>query len=251
MRSGRGGSPLLHHPALHKPEHPVGALGDIPGMCYRKQGAPLAADEIIQQVQNGRPGFGIQIPGRLVSQNQIGLVHQGPTERDALLLAAGESIREGVSAVEKADLIQQSAGTLVGSRIDPALELDRKKEILLHGQRRKQVEELEDEAQVLPSEQRPLALGELGELSTRDPDGTGVGKVDPADEIEQGGLAGTTGAQQHDELARSEGDAEVVENDPVLPLSAALPVGLPDGIQANNVRGIRSTTSGRGGGTGR
>ena len=61
----------------------------------RRLSAPIDVD---QKVDDLVAGAGVEIPGRLVRQENRGLVRQRPRDRDALLLAARELRRVVMAA---------------------------------------------------------------------------------------------------------------------------------------------------------
>ena len=93
---------------------------------------------------------GVETSGGLIGQQDLGLVGQRPSDRDALALATRELRREAVLAATEADLFQQLAGSdlpLPGGQVGTE-----------HGefhigkarQLRKEVMELKDQADLLP-----------------------------------------------------------------------------------------------------
>src|SRR3954452_23215799 len=67
---------------------------------------------------------------------------------------------------------------------------DRQLDVLRGGERREQVERLEDEADLVTAEQRQLLVAEPGELGVPDVDLAGCGPVETGEYVEQGRLAG-------------------------------------------------------------
>ena len=59
-----------------------------------------------------RPVVGVEVAGRLVGEHDARLDRQGPRDRDALLLAAGQLLREMVRALGEPHLAEQLEGTL-------------------------------------------------------------------------------------------------------------------------------------------
>src|SRR5919201_1779165 len=88
-----------------------------------------------------------------------------------------------------------SAGSWMSARARHALgirtvvEVERQEQVLLDGQQRDEVEELEDEADVPAAETRPRLLVERGEVRAGDDHGARAGRVDPRDPVEQRRLA--------------------------------------------------------------
>ena len=73
--------------------------------------APLPVD-LLQELQNGVRGLGVQGGGCLVAQQHLRVGGQGSGDGDALLLAAGELHRVGVRLVRQPHGFQQRHGPL-------------------------------------------------------------------------------------------------------------------------------------------
>ena len=65
---------------------------------------------VVQEVQDLTGRAAVEIAGRLVRQQQRRLGDQGPGDRDALLLAAGQLGRIAVGLLGEADAGEQVAG---------------------------------------------------------------------------------------------------------------------------------------------
>jgi hypothetical protein len=61
--------------------------------------------------------------------------------------------------------------------------------------------ELVDEAQRLVAQRAALALAQAGEILAQQADGAGAGRIEPAQQVQQGRLAGARGADDGDLLA--------------------------------------------------
>src|SRR5436305_13719076 len=84
------------------------------------------------------------------------------------------------------------------------LELQGEEEVLLDGQRRDEVEELEDEAAPLAAEEGPLPLGEGREGAAVDAHLARVRLVDARQKVEQCGLPREAATDEHRQLAAGE-----------------------------------------------
>ena len=88
---------------------------------------------------------------------------------------------------------------------------NRKEDVLLCRQRRNQIEGLEDDADVLPSEQRQLTVVERGEIRAVDDDVPRRGLRQSRDKMEKGGLAGAAGAHYGEKLALRNVERQAVD----------------------------------------
>jgi hypothetical protein len=86
---------------------------------------------------------------------------------------------------------------------------------------------LENETDMSAAEDRPLPLVERGEIGCRDDDATGIGLVDPRQEVEQSRFAGSALTQKHDQLAPLDAKIDPVEVH-VPSIAFAVALGDPD-----------------------
>ena len=111
-------------------------------------------------------GARVEVAGGLVGEDDLGPAGEGPGDGDALLLAAGELARAVVEAVGEADGVDD--------RVEPRLvglaagEVQRQRDVLRGGERRHQVEGLEDEADAVAAQLGELLLAEAAEVDVAD-----------------------------------------------------------------------------------
>ena len=116
------------------------------------------APDVEQQIHDVPPGRRVQVARRLVGQDDRRIVGERAGDRDALLLPAGQLRRIVVRAIGQADLLQQLPRA--GGGVAPAGNLHRHQHVLERGQRRHQVEELEDEPDLLAAQTGEAVLGQ-------------------------------------------------------------------------------------------
>ena len=142
--------------AQHQPR--VGHRGQF-GSCVTRTSVTLRACAYLQQQVDDVPAVrAVEIAGRLVGQDQRRIVGQRARDRDALLLAARELRRVVMPAIVQPDFVEQRLRAR--RRIPPAGDLHRHQDVLERRQRRHQVEELEDEADLLAAQPRQRVLVE-------------------------------------------------------------------------------------------
>ena len=102
------------------------------------------------------------------------IYEQGSRDGGALLLAAGKHVRIMGAALFMLQPFKQLRDGGIQFRLVDVMESceDGKEDVLLRRQRRNQVEGLEDDADVLPSEQCQLMVVERGEIRAVDDDVT-------------------------------------------------------------------------------
>ena len=157
---------------------------------------PLIFADIIKQLQYGLSGFIIQRAGRLVAEQQLGVLGQRPRDGDALLLAAGEARGEVARALGQADLAQHGRGV---ERV--LADLQRQFDILQRRQVLHEVIKLEHKSDVLPAVLRQLARGELRHIPAVHPNVSAAGAVHAAEDVEHRGLSRAARPDDHGELA--------------------------------------------------
>lgn len=106
---------------------------------------PRLAHESVEEIQHVGGGVRVERAGGLVGQDERRVVYQRAGHRQALLLAAGEPVRVTPGAVAEADPLEELPGPRPAGRIGLPRDLERQQQILLDGEERDQVEELEDE----------------------------------------------------------------------------------------------------------
>ena len=156
------------------PDH-LAAVGD-----HHHRLARLARERV-EEVEHRRGGLGVEVAGGLVGEDQGGVVDQRARDRHPLLLAAREPVGKAARAVGRGPRASSSAAHAPARARRPAqFSSSGKQQVLLDGQQRDQVEELEDEADVPAPEARARALGERREVGAVDAHRARVGQVDPA-----------------------------------------------------------------------
>ena len=81
--------------------------------------------QVGKHLHDGRAAGGIEIAGRLIGQDQAGIVDQGPGDGDPLLLAAGKLCGPVVGPVAQPNLFQDRAGLFPSSGSRDPRELHR------------------------------------------------------------------------------------------------------------------------------
>src|SRR5436190_8567793 len=137
----------------------AGELGIVRHQHHRRRAPAIDVDE---QVDDLVAGAGIEVAGRLVGEQDRGLVGEGARDRHALLLASRELRRIVMAPRPEADLGQELIGA--DARIGLPGDLERHAHVLPRGQRGQQVKELEDEADALAAEPRELVFRQRGDV---------------------------------------------------------------------------------------
>ncbi len=180
------------------------------------------------------PGGRVQGPGRLIGQQQLRAVDQGPGDRHPLPLPARHPGRVGVAVLGDPQLGQQLPGPGPGLPPGRPGQLGGQQHVVLDGEVVEQVEELEDDADVPGPEPGQRALAELVDPPPGQADLAGARPVQPGDQVEQGGLAAAGRAHDRHHLPGRHGQVHVQQRG-----CRARLVGLGHPVQPDHLTGRR------------
>ncbi len=162
--------------------------------------------EIEEEVEDGGASLAIEAARRLVGEKEGGATRDGARDRDALLLTAGELVRELVGVILQADR---------GKRLEcarPAIRLDRDLDVLDGAERAKQVERLEDEADLAAAVRAERAPSCGRQIDAADDDAALVRAVERAEQREERALARAGRTDERDQLATRYGERDASQN---------------------------------------
>lgn len=174
-------------------QEPIDPVGEPYGFVHvvgdEEDGGPVLAAQLSHQVLHPEPGQGVECCERLVEQQQFGFADQGAGEGDALCLAAGEGGGPGIGVPFEADFGQgpQPVSGAAARQGDRHIGED-----LLRGYE--------------------AGFPEDDGAGLGDEDLSGVGRVECAQDAQQGRLAASARAEQGDELAPRDVESESVED---------------------------------------
>ena len=100
-----------------------------------------------EQLDHVAASLRVEVARRLVGQHDSGLDREGACDRDALLLAAGHLRRQMIRAPAQADLLEQRQRARTELRAADPGRCELRLDVLHRGERRDQIELLEDEAE--------------------------------------------------------------------------------------------------------
>ena len=160
----------------------------------------------------------LQLPARDRVERAERLVHQqdgridGERARDAhaLALAAGELVRPAVRIGGRieSDQIEEFAHPRLHAIVRPAFEPGHDTDVAGDRQVGKEADVLDHVPGAAAQPDRVPFPG----VAALHAHGTGIRHEQPVDELEDGGLAGAAGADEREDLARGDGQGEVVED---------------------------------------
>ena len=184
------------HGAVAQLDDVVGHVAD--GLVVRDHddGVAVLFVDVFDQLQDLLGRGIVQRAGWLVAEEDVRILHDGAADGHALLLATGELVGQLVPVLVEPERVQQLVN--IQRRVR---EIGADLDVLLDVQVGDQVIELKDVAQVLAAVLRERFLAHVLELVAADGDEARVGAVDPADDVQQGGLARAGRAEQDADLA--------------------------------------------------
>src|SRR6266540_2698398 len=184
---GGGVGHLVNDLAVLEEQHVVGVGGGARVVGHHHDRLAELVDRAPQEAEQLGAGVGVEVAGGLVGKDDRGRGRQRPGGGDPLLLAAGELARPVAQAVTQADGVDHP--------VDPgavglgAGQGHRQLDVLRGGQRRQQVERLEDEADTLAAQQGELLVREGVQLGAANEDLPGGHLVQAGQAVHEGRLS--------------------------------------------------------------
>ena len=180
---------------------------------HQHEGGARLAVQGLHQLDHARAGLLVQVPGRLVREQDARPIREGARERHPLLLPAGELGGIVVEASPEPDPLEQPARALAQLALGAvADQLEGDQDVLESGERGQEVKRLEDEADVPGAKPRALILGKTGEVHPVEPHAARAGFVETGQQAEQRGLAAARGAQDRDERLGRNAEIDVPQD---------------------------------------
>ena len=134
--------------------------------------------------------LGVEVAGGLVGEDELGIVHQGASHRDSLLLASGQLGGLMPYPIRKFQEIKKFLGSV--ERLLPAFPGDERGHghVLQRRELGQQMVELIDEPDVPVAELRQLVVGQTVQIHPVDDHLAAVGLVERTDDVQQRRFAG-------------------------------------------------------------
>ena len=167
--------------------------------------------DLFQQLHDLDAGLAVQSAGRFVGQQDVRVVHQGAGDGHALHLTAGHFAGVLVQLVAQADLFQRFGGAAFALGTGDAGDGQSQLHVGQHGLVRDQIVALEHKADGVVAVGIPIAIGVFPRGNTVDDQVAAVVAVQTADDVQQGGLAGTAGAEDGDKFAVAQVQTDIVQ----------------------------------------
>ena len=179
----------------------VSEICDAAVVSDNRDGAVVIMCELAHEFEYGAAGMRIECGSGLVGKQDFRASGKGPGQCDTLLLSSAEVSGIGGGLVVEVDLLKQTEGLGASELAADAFEFQCDFDIFNRGERGKQIEGLEDEANVAEPDLRQFALAEAGHLLTGDLKTAGGGAENTAHDGEERGFAATGGPHQEEQLS--------------------------------------------------
>jgi len=200
------GSSERPQPAAVQHRHPIGqSSGLAQEVGGQHDRAALAGQRLDELDDVARPGR-VEARGRLVEEQHVGVVQEGPGQRHPLALTGREALGEVVGPLGQAEPLEQVVHQ-AGRRIEGvAPHAGREDQVLARRQTVVQPSVLGQHPGVAAHR---VTFG--GHVEPEHASGAPIGGQHAVEQPDGGGLAGAVGAEERQHLARFDVDGEPVE----------------------------------------
>ena len=191
-----------HETAVAQDQVALAVACDVELVRHHDDGDALFV-ELLEHAHHLNGGLAVEIAGRFIREEDLGVVGECARDCDALLLAAGKLVGKMIGPVREADDLEAVER--------PLAHLARRVALLAvhHGQFRvfqrggtgEQVEALEYEADLLVADVGELVAVELGDVDPVEQVATARRTVEAAEQVHERGLAGAARAHERHEFA--------------------------------------------------
>ena len=198
-----------HEAARFESISPAHAVGEAGVVRDDDEGGAGDGVGLQQQIGNALAGGGVERTGRLVGEDEFGLVDERARDGGAELLAAGDLPRQMRHADAETDLFEERLGARArrGRSFVPTAGEAGHQDVFKDRALREQVVQLKNETDGAVAESRRRRRVETAERRAVDRDRAGGRLIERTEEIEKRGLAAARGADDGDRLRG--GDAQI------------------------------------------
>ena len=181
-------------------------LGEVLVVRDDDQG-DLPLVESIEEFEDGVARCRVEISSWLVREDDLRFRNQGSSDRNPLLLSAGEFLRAVREAILESDHLEAANRLFAALGPWDALVEERDRDVLDDVQLADQVECLEDEADLAAPDLAEGVVVEVGEVTAPEVVRAFGGGIQAAEQVHQRGLPGSRGTHDRKEVAF--GDVQV------------------------------------------
>src|SRR6267378_1615706 len=184
--SGTSGDALLigGDQAVAQRHHPRGVRGDVGLVRHHHDGLPLAV-QVREDLHDFLTRRRVEVARRLVGEQDARVVHQRPRDGHALALAAGQLVRLVLHPVPQPHPLERPRRPDAARGATEPRVNQRQLHVVQRGRTGKQVERLEDEADLLVADPGQLIVGQIGDLLSVEPILPCGRRVETADQVHE------------------------------------------------------------------
>ena len=159
----------------------VGLARDIGVVCNHEDGVAGFVQITEDFEDDFFVGF-VEIAGRLIGEDELGLIDERASDGDALLLASGKLRGEMREAISEPDAPEGFGGLML---VGHGVEILREHDVFERREIGDEVELLEYEADFLRAHAIQLGSRDIGDVVSIEPDFAAAGTIEAADQIHQ------------------------------------------------------------------
>src|SRR6266566_1311919 len=197
----------VHQAPMRQFNPPVGHAADLRRVRHQQNGMPRAM-QFPQQFQHDLLVGLVEISGRLVRQNELRMIDQGPSQRDALLFAAGKLAWQVMKPVSQPHSNQRFRRLHL---VRDAVEVLRQHYILERGKIGHEIKMLKNKSDFLGPISGQLALAQSSDVHAIHDSASARRPIQTAKNIDQGCFAGTGRAHDGDPFPREHLERDTIE----------------------------------------
>eukprot|EP00659_Diplonema_papillatum_P000289 gene290-411_t len=179
-------------------------------MGHQHQGRAALFVEFEQQVADALAGMAVEVAGGFIGKQHVRFGSKRPGNRYPLLLTPRELARRVGETLAQADTLQQVFGALAG--VLATVQLQGQHHVFQRVEAVEQLEGLEHKPHVLGADACTLVFVEGTQGLAGEGDFATAGQVEAGQQAEEGGFAGTGGADDSQAIALVQFQAQFVQD---------------------------------------
>lgn len=181
--------------AIAHGEDDIAGLGEVAVVGNDEDGAIALVGEVAELVKELGGILKVEVTGRFIGEDDIGIIDEGAGDGDPLAFASGELVAPAVGFIGHTQFIEPMEGGLAcGSGVVEAAAKHGEEEIFDGGELGEEEVELKDKAEALGADAGAPAFGGIIDALAAEENLAGIGAIEEAEEVEEGAFTATAGA---------------------------------------------------------
>jgi len=211
-------------------EDPMGDVRNTRIMRHHQDRLLVLLVQTAKEIEDLLSRLRVELARGFVRQEERRVVCEGNRDRDPLLFAAAQFVRSMDGPLGHPDEFQEFLPPFVPDGGSLRRESHRELDVLLRGEGRDEVEELEDETDALEAIPDQVRVAQVDQIRSVHLNTPRRGAVDSANEVQQGGLAAARWTLDRDEFAVGDLHVEASKGDD---FGLSRPVDLDDVLRGD------------------